>query len=137
MDGSGAYMVHRPAHWIFEGLDLKRDDEFGGMGGVTPEEVFRAARIASGAADEGVDNVKATNKARRRSSSVPRCGTTLEQECIVTPEDIFQAAKIAQLSPSRPSVGMARVKALNKKKTRSSSAPRPGRSTDCDLMSFF
>ncbi len=30
MDGSGAYKVHRPAHWIFEGADLQRDDEFGG-----------------------------------------------------------------------------------------------------------
>ncbi|MCA9178208.1 MAG: hypothetical protein KDB14_27275 [Planctomycetales bacterium] len=29
MDGSGAYRVHRPDHWLFEGADLKRDDEFG------------------------------------------------------------------------------------------------------------
>lgn len=30
MDGSGAFTVHRPEHWIFEGTDLKKDDEFGG-----------------------------------------------------------------------------------------------------------
>jgi len=30
MDGSGAYTVHRPEHWLFEGTDLKRDDDFGG-----------------------------------------------------------------------------------------------------------
>ncbi len=30
MDGSGAFTVHRPDHWIFEGTDLKRDDSFGG-----------------------------------------------------------------------------------------------------------
>jgi len=29
MDGSGAFKVHRPDHWIFEGTGLKRDDEFG------------------------------------------------------------------------------------------------------------
>jgi hypothetical protein len=30
MDGSAAYRVHRPDHWIFEGTNLKRDTEFGG-----------------------------------------------------------------------------------------------------------
>ena len=30
MDGSGAYKVHRPDHWVFNGTDLKRGDEFGG-----------------------------------------------------------------------------------------------------------
>jgi len=30
MDGSGAFTVHRPEHWIFEGTELKRDDSFGG-----------------------------------------------------------------------------------------------------------
>ncbi len=30
MDGSGAYTVHRPQHWLFEGTELKRGDEFGG-----------------------------------------------------------------------------------------------------------
>ncbi|MFP6584715.1 MAG: N,N-dimethylformamidase beta subunit family domain-containing protein [Candidatus Hydrogenedentota bacterium] len=29
MDGTGAYTVHRPDHWIFEGTGLKRDDTFG------------------------------------------------------------------------------------------------------------
>ena len=29
MDGSGAFTVHRPDHWIFEGTALKRDDSFG------------------------------------------------------------------------------------------------------------
>ncbi len=30
MDGSGAYNVHRPEHWLFAGTGLKRDDAFGG-----------------------------------------------------------------------------------------------------------
>lgn len=30
MDGSGAYTVHRPDHWLFENTGLKRGDEFGG-----------------------------------------------------------------------------------------------------------
>lgn len=30
MDGSGAYEVHRPDHWILEGTGLKRGDSFGG-----------------------------------------------------------------------------------------------------------
>ncbi len=30
MDASGAYTVHRPEHWIFEGTGLKRGEEFGG-----------------------------------------------------------------------------------------------------------
>ena len=30
MDGSGAYTVHRPDHWLFEGTGLKRGDVFGG-----------------------------------------------------------------------------------------------------------
>lgn len=30
MDGSGAYQVHRPEHWIFEGTGLKAGDPLGG-----------------------------------------------------------------------------------------------------------
>ena len=30
MDGSGAFKVHRPKHWIFEGTDLQQGTEFGG-----------------------------------------------------------------------------------------------------------
>jgi hypothetical protein len=30
MDGSGAYTVHRPDHWLFEGTALKRGEAFGG-----------------------------------------------------------------------------------------------------------
>ena len=30
MDGSGAFTVHRPAHWIFAGTELERGREFGG-----------------------------------------------------------------------------------------------------------
>ena len=30
MDGSGAFMVHRPEHWLFAGTSLKADQEFGG-----------------------------------------------------------------------------------------------------------
>lgn len=30
MDGSGAFTVHQPDHWLFEGTGLKRGDEFGG-----------------------------------------------------------------------------------------------------------
>jgi hypothetical protein len=29
MDGKGAYRVHHPDHWLFEGTKVKRDDEFG------------------------------------------------------------------------------------------------------------
>lgn len=30
MDGSGAFTVHRPDHWLYEGTGLKRGDSFGG-----------------------------------------------------------------------------------------------------------
>lgn len=30
MEGSGAFTVHRPDHWLFEGTGLKRGDTFGG-----------------------------------------------------------------------------------------------------------
>lgn len=30
MEGSGAYKVHRPEHWVFADTGLKRNDEFGG-----------------------------------------------------------------------------------------------------------
>ena len=30
MDGSGAFTVHRPEHWLFAGTGLKRNDAFGG-----------------------------------------------------------------------------------------------------------
>jgi hypothetical protein len=30
MDGSGAFTVHRPEHWVLAGAGLKRGDEFGG-----------------------------------------------------------------------------------------------------------
>ncbi len=30
MEGSGAFEVHRPEHWLFEGTALKREDHFGG-----------------------------------------------------------------------------------------------------------
>ncbi len=30
MDGSGAYTVHRPEHWVFEGTNLVKADAFGG-----------------------------------------------------------------------------------------------------------
>jgi len=30
MDGSGAFTVHRPGHWLFEGTGLKRGEAFGG-----------------------------------------------------------------------------------------------------------
>ena len=30
MDGSGAFTVHRPEHWVFAGTGLLRDDTFGG-----------------------------------------------------------------------------------------------------------
>lgn len=30
MDGSGAFTVHRPDHWLFAGTQLNRGDEFGG-----------------------------------------------------------------------------------------------------------
>jgi len=30
MDGSGAFTVHRPEHWVFAGTGLERGNEFGG-----------------------------------------------------------------------------------------------------------
>ncbi|MEO9595428.1 N,N-dimethylformamidase beta subunit family domain-containing protein [Rhodopirellula bahusiensis] len=30
MDGSGAYDVHRPEHWVFEGTNVKQGDQIGG-----------------------------------------------------------------------------------------------------------
>ena len=30
MDGSGAFAVHRPEHWVFAGTGLQRGDSFGG-----------------------------------------------------------------------------------------------------------
>jgi hypothetical protein len=30
MDGSGAFTVHRPDHWVFNGTNLKREETFGG-----------------------------------------------------------------------------------------------------------
>ena len=30
MDGKGSYTVHRPNHWVFEGTEIKRGEEFGG-----------------------------------------------------------------------------------------------------------
>ena len=38
MDGSGAFKVHRPEHWIFAGTDLKRDAEFGGKDSIVGYE---------------------------------------------------------------------------------------------------
>ncbi|MEI2724584.1 MAG: N,N-dimethylformamidase beta subunit family domain-containing protein [Verrucomicrobiota bacterium] len=38
MDGSGAFTVHRPDHWIFEGTGLKRGDEFGGKDSIVGYE---------------------------------------------------------------------------------------------------
>ena len=38
MDGSGAFTVHRPDHWIFEGTELKQGDEFGGKNTVVGYE---------------------------------------------------------------------------------------------------
>ena len=30
MDGSGAFTIHRPKHWLFEGTEVNEGDEFGG-----------------------------------------------------------------------------------------------------------
>ena len=38
MDGSGAFTVHRPDHWIFEGTGLKRNSEFGGTNSIVGYE---------------------------------------------------------------------------------------------------
>jgi hypothetical protein len=38
MDGSGAFTVHRPEHWVFEGTGLKRGDSFGGKNTVVGYE---------------------------------------------------------------------------------------------------
>ena len=38
MDGSGAYTVHRPDHWLYEGTQLKAGDEFGGKDSIVGYE---------------------------------------------------------------------------------------------------
>ncbi|MBL8820483.1 MAG: hypothetical protein JNL58_30950 [Planctomyces sp.] len=38
MDGSGAFQVHRPQHWIFEGTGLKQGNEFGGKDSIVGYE---------------------------------------------------------------------------------------------------
>lgn len=38
MDGSGAYTVHRPDHWLFEGTGLAAGDEFGGKDSIVGYE---------------------------------------------------------------------------------------------------
>lgn len=38
MDGSGAFTVHRPEHWLFNGTGLKRDDSFGGQDSIVGYE---------------------------------------------------------------------------------------------------
>ncbi len=38
MDGPAAYKVHRPDHWLFEGTNLKRDDQFGGKDSIVGYE---------------------------------------------------------------------------------------------------
>ncbi len=38
MDGSGAFTVHRPEHWLFAGTGLKRGDEFGGKDSIVGYE---------------------------------------------------------------------------------------------------
>lgn len=38
MDGSGAFTVHRPSHWLFKGTGLKQGDEFGGKDSIVGYE---------------------------------------------------------------------------------------------------
>lgn len=38
MDGSGAYTIHRPEHWLLEGTGLKQGDSFGGQDSVVGYE---------------------------------------------------------------------------------------------------
>ncbi|MBT6239858.1 MAG: hypothetical protein HOI50_16005, partial [Verrucomicrobia bacterium] len=38
MDGSGAYTVHRPEHWVFAGTSLKQKDVFGGKDSIVGYE---------------------------------------------------------------------------------------------------
>ena len=38
MDGSGAYTIHRPDHWLFAGCDTKRGTEFGGKDSIVGYE---------------------------------------------------------------------------------------------------
>lgn len=38
MDGSGAFRVHQPEHWLFAGTQLKRDEEFGGKDSIVGYE---------------------------------------------------------------------------------------------------
>ena len=80
---------------------------------------------------------------RGKTPTKSRRGPKTESERkVIAPEEIFGAAlraRAAAASPqgnSKPAVGMARVKELSKKKTRSSSAPRAERSTDRNHASF-
>lgn len=38
IDGSGAYQVHRPAHWVFKKTGIKQGDEFGGKDSIVGYE---------------------------------------------------------------------------------------------------
>lgn len=38
MDGSGAFTVHRPDHWLFTGTELKQGEEFGGKDSIVGYE---------------------------------------------------------------------------------------------------
>lgn len=98
---------------------------------VTPAEIFQAAKVAKqtplgSKPAVGMARVKELNKKKTRSSSAPRARRGAEDGLVVTPGEIFKAAKLAKETPlgSKPAVGIARVKELNKKKIRSSSAPR-------------
>jgi hypothetical protein len=38
MDGTGAFVVHRPRHWVFEGTGLREHDAFGGKDAIVGYE---------------------------------------------------------------------------------------------------
>lgn len=38
MDGTGAFKVHRPEHWVFAGTELKQGDDFGGKDSIVGYE---------------------------------------------------------------------------------------------------
>jgi hypothetical protein len=67
--------------------------------------------------------------------------TALKANGSLSRAEELAARRMKRITPStpiattKPSVGMARVKEMQKKKTRSSSAPRPGRDTGKDLGS--
>ena len=66
MDGRGAFTVHRPDHWLFEGTELKRGDAFGGKDTIVGYECDGCEFDLEGRAARS----RRTATARRRASTI-------------------------------------------------------------------